>query len=99
MSNLTIAVDEKIVRQARVRAINEGTSVSARIREFLADYAQGKDRQQIAGQAFIAAARRSKANSEGAQWSRDDAHDRPYPPSTPSSTPSSTFPVPSSGAR
>ena len=81
MTNLTIAVDETLIRKARVRAINEGTSVSARIREFLADYAQGNDRQQQAGQAFIAAARRSKANTEGATWSRDDAHDRPYPSS------------------
>ena len=79
MTNLTISVDENLIRKARVRAINEGTSVSARIREFLADYAQGNDRQQAAGQAFIAAARRSKANSEGAAWARDDAHDRPYP--------------------
>lgn len=79
MTNLTISVDEKLIRKARVRAINEGTSVSARIREFLADYAQGNDKQQSAGQAFIAAARRSKANTEGAAWSRDDAHDRPYP--------------------
>ena len=81
MTNLTIAVDESIVRKARVRAINEGTSVSARVREFLSDYAQGNDRQQIAGQAFIAAARRSKANSESAAWTREDAHDRPYPAS------------------
>jgi plasmid stability protein len=80
MTNLTIAVDESIVRKARVRAINEGTSVSARIREFLADYAMGNDRQLAAGQAFIAAARRSKANSEGAAWSREDAHDRAYGP-------------------
>lgn len=79
MTNLTIAVDENLIRKARVRAINEGTSVSARIREFLADYAQGNDRQQAAGQAFIAAARRSKANTEGVVWARDDAHDRPYP--------------------
>ncbi|WP_213954849.1 MULTISPECIES: DUF6364 family protein [unclassified Variovorax] len=79
MTNLTISVDEKLIRKARIRAIHEGTSVSARIREFLAEYAQGNDRQQTAGQAFIAAARRSKANSEGASWTRDDAHDRPYP--------------------
>jgi len=94
MSNLTIAIDEKIVRQARVRAITEGTSVSARIREFLADYAQGSNRQQVAGHAFIAAARRSTANSEGAQWSREDAHDRPYP----SVTPSTPHSLPPSGA-
>lgn len=79
MTNLTIALDETIVRQARVRAIHEGTSVSAKIREFLTDYAQGGSRQQSAAQAFVAAARRSRANSEGARWSRDDAYERAYP--------------------
>ncbi|MEO9102482.1 MAG: DUF6364 family protein [Burkholderiales bacterium] len=79
MTNLTISIDENIVKKARVRAINEGTSVSAQVRVFLADYAQGNDRRQAAGLAFVAAARRSKANSEGAHWTRDDAHDRPYP--------------------
>lgn len=79
MTNLTIALDEQVVRKARIRAIHEGTSVSAKVREFLADYAQGSDRQQSAGQAFIAAARRSQANIEGGRWSREDAYDRPYP--------------------
>jgi hypothetical protein len=32
-----------------------------------------------AGQAFIAAAQSSAANSEGASWCRDDAYDRVYP--------------------
>ena len=41
MSNLTIAVDEQLVKLARVRAIQEGTSVSAKVREFLAAYAAG----------------------------------------------------------
>ncbi|MBK9575296.1 MAG: hypothetical protein IPO43_22755 [Rhodoferax sp.] len=84
MTNLTIALDEAIVRKARIRAIHEGTSVSAKVREFLAAYAQDSHRQQTAGMAFIAAARKSKANSEGVRWSREDAYDRPYPvPSKP----------------
>ena len=36
MTNLTISIDEAVVRQARVRAIQEGTSVSAKVRDFLA---------------------------------------------------------------
>ena len=40
MTNLTISLDENIIRQARIRAIGEGTSVSAKVREFLAKYAQ-----------------------------------------------------------
>jgi len=41
VSNLTIAVDDDTVRQARIRALQEGTSLSAKVREFLAAYAQG----------------------------------------------------------
>lgn len=39
MSNLTISLNDDVVRLARVRAIQEGTSVSAKVREFLAQYA------------------------------------------------------------
>ncbi len=39
MSNLTVSVDEELIKRARVRAIQEGTSVSAKVREFLAQYA------------------------------------------------------------
>ena len=80
MTNLTISIDEAVVRQARVRAIQEGTSVSAKIRDFLAAYAQVGQAQQAAVQSFVAAARRSQANVGNAErWSREDAYDRPYP--------------------
>ncbi len=39
MANLTIAVDDQLIKQARIRAIEQGTSVSAKVREFLAQYA------------------------------------------------------------
>ena len=35
MSNLTIAVDAKVIKRARMRAIEQGTSLSAKVREFL----------------------------------------------------------------
>jgi len=83
MTNLTISIDEAVVRQARVRAIQEGTSVSAKVRDFLAAYAQGAQSQQNAAQAFIDAARRSQANATGQRWHRNDAYDRPYPGQAP----------------
>jgi len=79
MTNLTIALDEHVIRQARIRAIQEGTSVSAKVREFLTEYAQAQSRQQAAGEAFLAAAAASNANLEGVRWSREDLYDRPYP--------------------
>jgi hypothetical protein len=41
MSNLTISVDDELVRRARIKAIQEGTSLSAKVRDFLASYAMG----------------------------------------------------------
>ena len=82
MTNFTISVDENLIKRARVRAIEQGTSLSAKVREFLAEYAQDNHHhnpQLAAGQAFLDAARASVANSEGAAWSRADAYDRPYP--------------------
>ena len=38
MSNLTISVDDEIIKRARVRAIQQGTSLSAKLREFLQQY-------------------------------------------------------------
>ena len=39
MSNLTLSVDEDLIRRARVRAIQQGSSLSAKVREFLRQYA------------------------------------------------------------
>ncbi|MBD3893648.1 hypothetical protein [Hydrogenophaga sp.] len=44
MTNLTISIDAAIVRQARIRAIQEGTSVSAKVREFLSLYSTYRDK-------------------------------------------------------
>ena len=41
MSNLTISLDEKLIKRARVKAIQQGTSLSAKIREFVTGYATG----------------------------------------------------------
>ena len=38
MANLTINVDEQLIKAARVRAIQQGTSLSAKVREFLQQY-------------------------------------------------------------
>ena len=38
MTNLTISLDENLVKQARIKAIQEGTSLSAKVRELLALY-------------------------------------------------------------
>ena len=46
MSNLTISVDDELIKQARVRAIQQGTSLSAKVREFLQQYVNETDDTQ-----------------------------------------------------
>jgi plasmid stability protein len=55
MSNLTISIDDQLIKQARVRAIQQGTSLSAKVREFLQAYVNGSD-DMLAKQRFDATA-------------------------------------------
>lgn len=54
MANLTLAVDADLIRRARVRAIQDGTSLSAKVREFLQQYVDG-DRSSTAAEREAAA--------------------------------------------
>jgi hypothetical protein len=38
MSNLTVAVDAELIKRARMRAIEQGTSLSAKVRDYLQSY-------------------------------------------------------------
>ena len=39
MANLTVTIDEEVLRRARIRALQLGTSVNAVVRDYLASYA------------------------------------------------------------
>lgn len=53
MSNLTLAIDEDLLRRARVRATEQGTSVNAVVRDLLAGYA-ATDRTASARRRLVA---------------------------------------------
>lgn len=74
MGNLTITVDDELLRRARVRAVEQGTSVNAILREELARYA-GDDAGDRAD-AFLRIARASTASSGpgGRTWTRDELY-------------------------
>ncbi len=39
VANLTIAIDDELLKRARIRALETGTSVNALVREYLQDFA------------------------------------------------------------
>lgn len=42
MSNVTLSIDDNIIKQAKLRAIQEGISLSAKMRDLLQRYALGQ---------------------------------------------------------
>ena len=90
MYNLTVSLDPVIVREARIRAIGEGTSVSAMVREFLQHYvklgsavltsataqAVALPAQKTPMERFIERAKASPYSSGGVKWDREALYDR-----------------------
>ena len=46
MTNLTISMDDHLIKAARIKAIQQGTSLSAKVREFLTQYAGAASAEQ-----------------------------------------------------
>jgi hypothetical protein len=76
-ANLTIVVDDRPLKQARIRALEDGTSVNAPLRGYLERYSGVGDTAK-ALDGFARLARRSAATSgpHGRAWTRDELHDR-----------------------
>ncbi len=77
MANLTIVVDDGTLKKARMRALEEDTSVNAVLREYLEEYA-GRRREQVeASRRIMEASRVSRSGSGpgGRKWKREDAYE------------------------
>jgi hypothetical protein len=77
MANLTITIDERLLKQARMRALGDGTSVNAVLRSYLERYAGVANPDDALG-GFARLARASTATSgpDGRAWARDEIHER-----------------------
>jgi plasmid stability protein len=74
VTNLTVAIDEEVLRRARIRALERGTSVNALVREFVESLA-GNERDAALDR-LLALARSSTAGSGpgGRTWRRDELY-------------------------
>lgn len=82
MANLTITVDERTLRRARMRALEEGTSVNAVLGEYLEAYAGARREQEEAVRGFLSDARKGGTGSGGRRWTRDEIYDERLPRSS-----------------
>jgi plasmid stability protein len=84
VANLTITVDDEVLKRARIRAIEQGTSVNAILAERLRAFAGENESQARATRTLISLAKNNsehggKARAKlrgGRRWSREDLHER-----------------------
>jgi len=76
MSNLTITIDAEVLKQARIRALQEGTSVNAEVRHFLEDYSHSRSTASQAIRKVLEIAERNPCSLGKRTWRREDLYDR-----------------------
>jgi hypothetical protein len=74
MANLTIAVDEQLLKQARLRALREGTSVNRLLRERLESYVNDDQRRRKAIRELLQLSRTTRSGSGGRPVRREDVY-------------------------
>ena len=75
MANLTLAIDDALLKQAREAALQQNTSVNALVRDFLERYVDAKSRRLEALARFEQIAASASIASDQ-PWSRDSLHER-----------------------
>ena len=76
MANLTITVDGQVLKKARLRALEQGTSVNTLLREYLSHYAGAASTHAEAVEGLIQLSRTARAGRGRRRWTRDELHER-----------------------
>ena len=76
MANLTITVPEEVLKSARRRALEQGTSVNAVLRDYLSQFAGTQSAQANAAKRLLELSRTARSGRGKAKWTRDDLHER-----------------------
>jgi plasmid stability protein len=76
VSNLTLAIDDETLKKARIRALEQGTSVNAVVRDYLEVYA-GVDRHRgvLGDLVDLANSTDAGVDGSGRSWRRDELYD------------------------
>lgn len=76
MANLTITIEDSVLRKARMLALERGTSVNAVIREYLEAYTGARSEQAALISEIIALSKKSCSRRGSRKWTRGELYDR-----------------------
>jgi replicative DNA helicase len=74
--NITLSIDDEIVRRARQRAESMGTSVNQVVRDYLQLFA-GAGGSQALAEEFRSLSLAARGDRRGWKFDRDELHERP----------------------
>jgi hypothetical protein len=77
MANLTIKIDNEILRRARLRALEQNTSVNALLRDYLDAFAAAGATWDQATDEILRLSSHAERARGNRRWTRDDLHERP----------------------
>jgi plasmid stability protein len=76
MANLTITIDDEILRRARVRATEQDTSVNSILRDYLEAFAATGTTWNQATDAILRLSAQAQSGRGDRRWARDELHER-----------------------
>lgn len=76
MANLTITVDDEILRRARIRALELNTSINSVLRDYLAAFGAASAAWGQATDELLRLAGEARSGRGDRRWTRDELHER-----------------------
>lgn len=76
MANLTISIDDRVLRRARMKALEQGTSVNALLRSYLESFTGMDDSRVQAMRELLELSAASGSRSTVPRWTREELHER-----------------------
>ncbi len=77
MANLTLSLDDELLKRARIRALEQDTSVNSLVREYLEDFASSSSQPSaIAGFLTLAKSLHAGSGPGGRSWTREQLYER-----------------------
>lgn len=76
MANLTISIEDEVLKKARMRALEEGTSVNALLRDYLERFTAVSAARLSAAERVLAVSAKATSRRGTAVWNREALHER-----------------------
>jgi len=76
MSNVTLSIEEDDLKQARIKALQEGTSLNAVMRDFIKQYINRDQHYQQLTERLLKHMDETNLVQGGRDWTREDLYER-----------------------